>query len=101
MAESFFVGVCRIELQLPGARSLKDKRAVVQSATMRLRRQFQVSVAEVEAQDVYRRAVLGLAAVSNQASHAQAVLEAAVRFIEDNRLDAEVSVVEMDVLPVL
>ena len=57
------------------SRSLKDKRQVVRSITDRLRNRFNVSVAEVEAQDHRQLAVLGLAMVSNEASHVRAAFE--------------------------
>ena len=100
MAGGFFVGVCRIELSLPTTQSLKDRRAILQSVTTRMRREFPVSIADLDTQPQHRRAVLGIAAVSNQASHAREVLEAAVRFLEHTRLDAEVGTIDLDVLPV-
>lgn len=96
-----FVGVCRIELRLSEARSLKEKRALVQSTTARLRRELQVAAAEVEAQEQRGLAVLGIAAVSNHAHHAQQVIDTAVRFVEALRLDAEVTAVEKEILGAL
>ena len=61
------VGSLRVRLLLREARSLKDKRQVVQSIKDRLRNGFNVSVAEVEAQDNRQLAVLGLAMVGNEA----------------------------------
>jgi uncharacterized protein YlxP (DUF503 family) len=57
------------------SRSLKDKRQVVRSVKDRLRNDFNVSVAEVEAQDNRQLAVLGFAMVSNEASHVRAAFE--------------------------
>lgn len=61
------VGSLRVRLLLREARTLKDKRQVVQSIKDRLRNSFNVSVAEVEAQDNRQLAVLGFAMVSNEA----------------------------------
>lgn len=61
-----YVGVYRIELHVPGSQSLKMKRSVVQSLRTRLA-QLGVSVAEVEGQDLWQRAVLGVGAVSSDA----------------------------------
>ena len=61
------VGTLRVRLILREARSLKDKRQVVQSIKDRLRNGFNVSVAEVAALDNRQVAVLGLAMVSNEA----------------------------------
>ena len=96
-----FVAVCRLDIHIAMASSLKDKRAVVQSAVTRVRSRFPISVAEVGSVGNLSVAVLGLAAVSNEAGHCRHVLEEAVRFIERLRLDAEVGDVEYDVLVAL
>jgi len=98
VAGTLFVGVCRIELSLPTARSLKDRRSLVQSVTTRMRREYGVSVADLDTHPHYSRAVLGVAAVSNQAGHARDVVETAVRFLENTRLDAEIDALDFDVL---
>lgn len=75
------VGVMRVRLVLREARSLKDKRSVVQGLKDRLRSRFNVSVAEVGLQDARQRAELGLAAVSNERRHVEGLLEQALRHI--------------------
>jgi len=69
------VGSLRVRLLLREARSLKDKRQVVQSIKDRLRQGFNVSVAEVEAQDLRQIAVLGVALVGSEARHVRTTLE--------------------------
>jgi uncharacterized protein len=59
------VGVLTLEIQLPYAHSLKDKRSVVQSLRNRLRSRFNVAVAELDHQDVWQRATLGVTSISN------------------------------------
>ena len=83
------VGVCTIDLRLPGNGSLKGKRRVVKSIVTRLTREFNVSVAEVDDQDLWQRAVLGVACVSSSASYAHGQLERVVRWIEEQRFDVE------------
>ena len=63
------VGSLRVRLLVREARSLKDKRQVVQSIKDRLKGGFNVSVAEVDALENRRLVVLGLAMVSNEAHH--------------------------------
>jgi uncharacterized protein len=92
------IGACVVTLHLPASRSLKDKRQVIRSLTERLRRQFNVAVAEVEEQDTWQTAVLGLAVVSNDADHAQRQLDRIVEAIERTRLDAEVVDRQVDVM---
>jgi len=69
------VGVLRLSFHIPHARSLKDKRSVVRRFRDRVRARFDVSVAEVEAQDLHQRAVFGVAVVSGDAAVCDAVLE--------------------------
>jgi len=67
------VGSLRVRLLVRESRSLKDKRQVVRSIKDRLRNHFNVSVAEVEAQDHRQLAILGVAMVSNKAEHLRTV----------------------------
>ncbi len=69
------VGSLRVRLLIREARSLKDKRQVVQSVKDRLRDRFNVSVAEVEAQDNRQMAVLGVAMVGAEAGHVRGALQ--------------------------
>ena len=92
------IGACVVTLHLPASRSLKEKRQVIRSLAERLRRQFNVAVAEVEEQDTWQTAVLGLAVVSNDAGHAQRQLDRIVEAIEESRLDAEVVDRQVDVM---
>jgi uncharacterized protein YlxP (DUF503 family) len=68
------VGILRARLLLREARSLKDKRQVVQSIKDRLRNAFNVAVAEVAAQDNRQLAVLGLATVGTEAHQLKVTL---------------------------
>jgi uncharacterized protein len=88
-----------VTLHLAASESLKDKRQVIRSLQERLRRQFNVAVAEVEEQDVWQTAVLGLVVVSNEAGHAARQIERIVQTIEETRLDAEVVDRQIDVFP--
>ena len=83
------IGICTIELRLPGISSLKGKRRVVKSIVTRVGRQFNVSIAEVEAQNVWQRAVLGVTCVSASSGYAHGQLERVVQWIESNRPDVE------------
>ena len=59
------VGVLTLEIQIPYAHSLKDKRAVLLKIRDRLRARFNVAVAELDHQDVWQRATLGVVSISN------------------------------------
>lgn len=85
------IGVCRVTLHLPASHSLKDKRQVVRSLVERLRHRFDLAVAEVEDQDRWQIATLGLVCVSGSASIVDEVLTHALDYIENTRLDAMVT----------
>ncbi|MCL6450858.1 MAG: DUF503 domain-containing protein [Acetobacteraceae bacterium] len=76
------VGVLKIELALPENGSLKDKRRVLDGLMERLRRRFNVAVAEVGGQDCWQRAVLGVACVSSEGRHANQVLSRVVEWMD-------------------
>ena len=80
-----FVGVLQVELSIPGAFSLKDKRHVLKGLLDRLRRDFAVSAAEVDRQDVWNSAIIGVAFVSNDARHVESHLQKALNFLEKGR----------------
>lgn len=76
------VGVCTIEILIPAVGSLKGKRQIVKSLITRLQNKFNVSAAEVDENDKWQKAVIGIAAVSNEANHANRVLQAVVNYID-------------------
>ena len=94
------VGVARVALQLAESSSLKGKRMVVKSVIQRVRNRFNVAVAEIETQDVWEMITLGIVCVSDDPRHANAMLSKVVDFIESERLDAEVGIVDMELIAV-
>ena len=84
------VGICTLELFLPGNDSLKDKRSVLKPLVVRMRREFNVSVAEVGEQDRWRSATLGVAAVSNDQAYVHGLFEMLVAWVESSHLAVEV-----------
>ena len=76
------VGIVRFELHLPAAQSLKDKRQVVRSMKERLRERVHASVAEVEFQDLWQRAALGVAVVSGESHQVDELLQTVRRLVE-------------------
>jgi len=75
------VGLLSVELHIPHAQSLKDKRMVLRSIKDRLKK-FNVSVAEVEHQQVWQRAGLGIVAISTTTEHVERELAAVADEIE-------------------
>ncbi len=76
------VGLCTVELFVPGSQSLKDKRQVIHGLKDRLRGKFNLSVAEVEGQDLWQKTVIGMACVSNENKHVNQVLDQALNLIK-------------------
>jgi uncharacterized protein YlxP (DUF503 family) len=81
------VGVCTVQLRLPAAGSLKDKRRIIKSLTTQLRNKFNVSVAEIDLHDLWGAAEIGIACMSTDARHATSSLDKVVKVIEGARLD--------------
>lgn len=93
------VGVCHIRLRIPENGSLKDKRRVLKSMTSRLSNKFNISVAEIDDNDLWQVATLGISCVSNDKRHANEVLSKAVNFISDPRFDVEVLDYHIEIMP--
>lgn len=78
------IGLLTLEIHIPDARSLKDKRQVLRSLKDRLRGQFNVAVAELDHQDLWQRALVGVVSLSGDARHLEQSLQAV--FTESERL---------------
>ncbi|MDI2028423.1 DUF503 domain-containing protein [Saccharopolyspora sp. TS4A08] len=76
-----YVGALELDVLLGDVHSLKQKRAVVRPILAELRRRFEVAVSEAGDQDLHRRALLGVAAVSGDASHVRDLLDACERLV--------------------
>jgi uncharacterized protein YlxP (DUF503 family) len=94
------VGICQIRLRLPENMSLKGKRQVLKSITSRVKDRFNVSIAEVDANDLWQLAVLGISCVSNDGRQANEVLSKVVDFVTQGRFEVEVLDYEVEILAV-
>ena len=88
------VGIARLTLYIPDSHSLKEKRMVLRRVKDRTRQKFNVAVAEVEDNDVWQRAVLGLAVVGNDGRFVESALDEVIRFV---RGEAEVTNTEREI----
>jgi uncharacterized protein YlxP (DUF503 family) len=77
-----FVGTARAEFHIPWATSLKAKRSVVQSLKQRISSRFNVSIAKLDHLDLWQRASLGVAVISNDREVVDQVLSAIMRLCE-------------------
>jgi uncharacterized protein YlxP (DUF503 family) len=87
---AMFIGVCTFEVHIPDSGSLKTKRQSLRSLKDRIRNKFNVSVAEIEDNDLWQKATLAVAAVSNDRTHLNQTL--------DHVLDVVRSVPELDLI---
>ena len=74
-----FVATCEFDILLGDVHSLKEKRAVLRPIVKEVQRRFAVAVAETEHQDLHRRSIVTVAAVSGTAAHAPEITVVAVR----------------------
>jgi len=79
------VGICTLELFIPDSGSLKGKRYILKSLISRVKNRFNISIAEVDHNDLWQRATLGMATVTNGNRHANEMLSKVVNFIEMDR----------------
>ena len=85
----------RLTFDIPQAKSLKDKRQVRRSIVDKTRKRFNVSISEIDNQDVYRTLSIGIAVVSGDNSHAQKSIDEIIRYMEEHA-EAELLGIELD-----
>jgi len=79
------IGILTIELLVPGAGSLKEKRMAVRSIKEKLRNRFNVSVAELEDHDKWQRVLLGIATLGAEKRFINSVLDKAAELVRSSR----------------
>jgi len=94
------VGTCKALLRIDGAFSLKDKRRTLKSILERIKSKYNVSAAEIDDNDIWNSAVIGITCVSNDASYTDGLLQSIISFIEsDDRIevtDFETDTIRLD-----
>ncbi len=78
------VGICTIEIHIPGSDSLKNKRRVIKSIIQRIRNKYNVSVSEIDEQDIWQRATLGIACISNDKNIIHKTFSHIENFLDSN-----------------
>ena len=89
------VGVLTLEISIDGAFSLKEKRMVVNRIRGRVRQKFNVAVAEIDDNEVWNHACIGVAAVGNRQRHVNKMLSKVASFVQTIR-DCEVEDFSME-----
>jgi len=75
------IGTCVVHLYLPNVNSLKQKRQIVKSIKEKTRNKFNVSIAEIDNYNLWRKVTLGMVCISNENSHAHSILSQAINFL--------------------
>jgi uncharacterized protein YlxP (DUF503 family) len=83
------IGVAKVSLRIPENMSLKGKRQVIKPIIGRVKSRFDVAVAEVDDNDVWQLATIGICCISNNKRHSNEVLSKVVGFIENSHFDVE------------
>ena len=91
------IGTIKLTLYAPWVHSLKEKRMVAKSICGKAAAKFNISIAEVEDQEVHQTIVIGVACVTNDVSHCDSILDNVLKFIENNT-EAEVVKVEREMV---
>jgi len=78
------IGVLTIHLHLPACTSLKQKRGRIKPLIARLRREFNISVAEMGLQDQWQEALISCAMVGNEPGHLQTALQTVQKWVQGN-----------------
>ena len=89
-----FTVSAELQFYIPQSASLKDKRQVRRSLIEKTRRRFNVSIAEIDTQDVHQTLTIGIAVVSGDPAHRRASLDEIIRYMEEHA-DAELASVEI------
>jgi uncharacterized protein YlxP (DUF503 family) len=89
--------ICKIKFHLPESQSLKEKRRLIKPVITRLRNQFNISIAEVDDQDLWQLATIGISCVSNHDHHIDEMLTSIINFIKDSYPNIEIVEQEVEV----
>ena len=84
------LGVLTLQIDIPGCKSLKDKRGRLKPLLVRMHREFNISVAEIDHQDAWQSAVIACALVSNSPKHTQRALQKVSDWVENHWPDVTV-----------
>lgn len=87
-----------IHLHLPGCASLKQKRGYIKPLVARLRREFNLSVAEIDLQDKWQEAVIGCAMIGSEHAFLESALQTVKHWVEANWRDGDVISQKVEIL---
>jgi uncharacterized protein YlxP (DUF503 family) len=85
------IGILTLRLFLPGCTSLKEKRGLLKPLLARLHREYNVAAAEIDYQDRWQEAVIGVTTLSNEAAQVRRVLQATLEFAQSHFSEIEIA----------
>jgi len=93
------VGVCRVDLRIPGNASLKGKRKVLRKIIDRVKNRYNISISEIGDNDLWQRSQLGLSVVGNDSRHINSSLDKIINFMEGMNvaeiIDSEIEIIHI------
>lgn len=92
------VGILTIHLHIPGCSSLKEKRGRIKPLLNRLHKKFNLSVAEMDRQDMWQEAVIACALVNSDGKQIQRALQSVTSWVEGNWGDGDVIDIKMEII---
>ena len=88
------VGLLRLDVHVPNARTLKEKRSVLNRLKDQLRGRFNISVAEVDANETWQRATIGISTLGNSRAYTEGLLREVTDWVRTTRLIELIAVEE-------
>ena len=92
------IATLTVHLHIPGCGSLKEKRGYIKPLIARLRREFNLSVAEVGLQDKWQEAVIGCAMIGGDAAFLQSAMQTVARWVDGNWREGDVIEQKIEVI---
>ena len=78
------IGYCSCDIHLPGCQSLKEKRMIILSLKQRLRKDFNIAISELDYNDYWQRALLGIVTISNSQSAIVSIFDKISLILDNN-----------------
>jgi len=88
----------KVQILIPHAASLKDKRQIINSIISRIKNRFNISISEIEFQDLWQRSCLGFAAISNSAADTELILQTIRKTLDYYDYEIEVSDLDWELI---
>ena len=92
------LGLLTLHLHIPGCKSLKEKRSRLKPLLTRLHKEFNISVAEIDLNDIWQNTVIGCAVVSNSGAQSQRTLQTIAKWVDENWHDMTLIDEEIEII---